>query len=138
MAVQRLSQGGVQGVDRAVPLGHLVAHLAADAELDRGFGRRLRRRASVSTLTWIVEPLEMRLERAGALLDQQVERAFGRLELVALVFQLDDLRQNLVHQLAVVAADCASLVRATMFERPDSSLTRMRRSLPTRSGAMCS
>ena len=30
------------------------------------------------------------------------------------------------------------LAMAAMFERPDSSLTSMRRSLPTRAGSMCS
>ena len=38
-AVQGLAQGGVEGVDRAVPFGHFVPHLVADAQLDRGLGR---------------------------------------------------------------------------------------------------
>ena len=40
-AVEGLAHGGVQGVDRAVALGHLVADLVADAELDRRLGRDL-------------------------------------------------------------------------------------------------
>ena len=42
--------------------------------------------------------------------------------------------EDLVHQLRVVLDVVASVVRATMFDRPDSSLTRIRRSLPTGSG----
>ena len=44
MAIERFSQGGVQGVHRAVALGHFVPHFVADAQLDGGFGRRARRR----------------------------------------------------------------------------------------------
>ena len=80
----------------------------------------------------------MRLERAGRPLDQQIERGLGRLELIAAVFQLDDLLEDSCPSGRCRSARFALLVRATMFERPESSLTSTRRVLPTLSGAMCS
>ena len=50
----------------------------------------------------VVQQLEVRLERAGRPLHQQVERGLGRFELVAAVFQFDDLLEHALHQLAVV------------------------------------
>ena len=90
MAIERFSQGGVQGVHRAVALGHLVPHLAADAELDGGLGRGVAVAVGFD-VDVVVQQLEVRLERAGGPLHQQVERGLGRLELVAAVLQLDDL-----------------------------------------------
>ena len=84
MPHQRLPQGGVEGVHRAVALAHGVLDRVADAELHRRLGdRRARRRrsrrsrgsASRSNHGWYVP---------GRLLHQQVERRLGRLELVAL------------------------------------------------------
>ena len=137
MAVERLSQGGVQGVHRAVALGHFVPHFVADAELHRGFGRRVAVAVGFD-VDVVVQQLEVRLKRAGRPLDQQVERRLGRLELVAAVLQLDDLLRA---RCSISSVSCCRLcfaVRAMMFDRPESSLTSTRRSLPTGSGSMCS
>ena len=40
VTIQRLSQGGVQGIHGAVALGHFVPHFVADAELDGRLGDR--------------------------------------------------------------------------------------------------
>ena len=100
-AVERLADRCVESVDRAVALGHLVADLVADAELDRRFGRRLAV-ARVLHVHVVVEQLEMGLEDAGALAHEQIEGPLGGFELVARMFLGDDLRKNLVHQHLVV------------------------------------
>ena len=38
MTVERLAEGGVEGVDGAVPFGHLVVQFVAQQQLDRGLG----------------------------------------------------------------------------------------------------
>ena len=82
MPFERLAHGGVQGVDRAVALGHLVADLLADAELDGGLGAKLAVGVGLD-VDVVAQPLEVRPERARHSPHQQGERAVGRLELVA-------------------------------------------------------
>ena len=64
-AIKRLSQRAVQGVHRAVALAHSCAHLAADAELHRGLGRR-RAVAVGLDVDVVVQQLEMRPEQCPA------------------------------------------------------------------------
>ena len=85
-----------------------------------------------------VQPLEVRAERAGTLLDQQIERRLGRLELIALILQSPRPAPRILSISFASSCKWCFVVMAMMFERPDSSLIRTRRSLPTTSGAMCS
>ncbi len=50
----------------------------------------------------ILDGLKVWFEGTGDSLDQQIKRSPGTLELVALVFQSHDFRQDFVHQFAVV------------------------------------
>ena len=49
-----------------------------------------------------MQQLEMRLERAGRPLHQQIERRLGRLELVAAILHFDDLLEHALHQRAIL------------------------------------
>ena len=40
MTIESLAQGGIERVDGTVALGHLMASLTGNAQLDRGFGHR--------------------------------------------------------------------------------------------------
>ena len=72
-----------------------MPHRIADADFYRGLGRHFAAGIGLDRDVK-VQPLEMRRESAGDTLHQQIERGFGRLELVAGVFHLHDLVQNLL------------------------------------------
>ena len=74
---------------------------------------------------------------AGQPLDQEDERRLGGLELVALVLQVLD-RSRTFESKAPSCSRPYSLSFSAMFDLPESSLTRTRRSLPTVAGSMCS
>ena len=85
----RLAQRLVERVHRAVALGRAHVALAVDPDLDRRLGLDAAVLALLDDHAPRLEP-EQRLVVARLLADQQVERAVGRLELVAAVLQLLD------------------------------------------------
>src|ERR687895_2999583 len=84
-----VAQRLVERVDRAVPLRGPDVALAVDPDLDRGLGLHPPVGALLHDRAPGLEP-EQRLVLARLLADQQVERAVGRLELVAPVLELLD------------------------------------------------
>ena len=83
------AQRPVERVDGAVALGRAHVALAVDPDLDRGLGLHPAVLALLDDRPPRLEP-EQRLVLAGLLADQQVERAVGRLELVAAVLEVLD------------------------------------------------
>ncbi len=85
----------------------------------------------------VFDGFKVRLIGTGAFLYQQFKRTLCCLELVALILFRNDLGQDLV-LCGPSAGKPESCIKAAMLERPDSSLTRMRRSFPILVGSICS
>ena len=95
------AQGGVQGVHRAVAVGHLVPHFAVHADLHGRLGPPGFVFVGLD-VHMIVDQIEVRPEGPVALFDEKIERSVGRLELIARVLLGDDLGQDRVHELRIV------------------------------------
>ena len=92
-----LAQRLVEGVDGTVALGGADDALLADVNLDGGLGGEGAAADLVGDHAERLDPEEVVLPTAGAA-HEQLERAVGRLEVVALVLEalelVDDLRQR--------------------------------------------
>ena len=76
---ERLAQGGVEGVDRAVAVGRGVEHLAVHLDLDRRLGPQLRAVALLDEDREVDDPERRHVARLVAP-DEQLERRLGALE----------------------------------------------------------
>ena len=108
---QRLAQGAVERVDRAVAVGGGVEHLAVDLDLDRRLGEELPAGALLDE-DGVVDDAEGRGVVGRVATDQQLERRLGALEREALVLELLD-------QLRELAGIDEALELVPQLPRPD-------------------
>ena len=131
------AQRAVERVDRAVALGGAHVALAVDPDLDRRLGLDLAVGALLDDRAPRLEP-EQRLVAAGLLAQQQLERAVGGLELVAVVLELLDALEDARRAVVVELEAGRSRPSRRPCRAPESSETSRSRRLPTSAGSTCS
>ena len=134
---ERVAQRPVERVHRTVALGRADVALAVDPDLDRGLGLDAAVGPLLDDRPPRLEP-EQRLVVAGLLAQQQLERAVGRLVVIAAVLELLDPLDHAGPRRRRRARCPASRARACTVPLPESSEISTSRRLPTTAGSMCS